>query len=682
MESAPRFPDALRGAFEPISVLGAGGFGTVWKARDRKLDRLLALKVLTVDLDLAGWRRFEDEASVLARFAHPALVRLYDAGRLEDGAWLALELLEGETLDRAVKALDDPGRRRDQAYAWLVHVAEGLAAMHAEGVVHRDVKPPNLMVTRDRRAVLLDFGLARPMDRTAVTAEGRMVGTLAFSAPERLRGRDATPASDWYAWGVTLYAAIERRLPWGTATMLEALGGRPLPRPGFQTLGPGDPLRALIERCLATDPGDRPASLAELRDPAPAGASGEATIREERVSSAARPGTPPAIAITPSSPGPARRPVGAALALVGIASVLGFLAGRQAERPPGPLAPAEPPPAPRRASGRAELEEARARLAAFHPLPDPLAGRSLGRFEVELARWLTGGDAAEVLGDMTVAVVSWLDERDRAGDWPDGLPEEAVGALSGLLLVELDKDAMEVLVAVGALARGRKASEQALLGDPAVLATIQEKLEEVKGRARSALSRIEPWKGDREPLARLLARTQLAAVFARHLLEVEAEAVLARLEDLADPVERAHATQTLLSLVGWNPIRKVLRCEDTERVYLTARAEALASRLPGDGPEGRAALLARTLYRWMRVADDCTFPIDEEALARLAEVADALVADGEAGRGWKLAMEHFANIHSNHPTLLLRLPQEATASLVKVAKHLYPVADGARRNDP
>lgn len=230
--------------------------GWVVLAHDRELDRLVAVK-LSLLSEPATRRRFLREAETLSRIQHPHVVRVFEAGEARDGAYVVMEFLEGASLEDE-PALGDP-------LEVLRPIAGALEAVHEHGLIHRDLKPGNIVRAGDGRPVLIDFGLILDAEQTALTKAGSFVGTVAYMAPERLReGAAVTAAVDWYAWGVTAYQLLEGRAPFAPqAVAAWALAGERPPLE-FSRSAPGDPLRVVIEACMDEDPAARPRSLAEV----------------------------------------------------------------------------------------------------------------------------------------------------------------------------------------------------------------------------------------------------------------------------------------------------------------------------------------------------------------------------------------------------------------------------------
>ena len=251
------------GPYEIVSRLGAGGMGEVWSARDTRLDRLVAVKVLPAELahDAQFRLRFEREARTISQLSHPHICTLYDVG--DD--FLVMELLEGETLaDRIARGpLPMP-----EVLRLGVQVAQALAQAHRMGVVHRDLKPANVMVTKGG-AKLLDFGLARSAEVVSVdgatqhkplTREGTILGTFQYMAPEQLEGQEADARTDIFALGALLYEmATGRRAFEGktkTSLIAQIVSAEPKPLRELQPLTP-PAFEHVVSRCLSKDPEER-----------------------------------------------------------------------------------------------------------------------------------------------------------------------------------------------------------------------------------------------------------------------------------------------------------------------------------------------------------------------------------------------------------------------------------------
>jgi hypothetical protein len=250
-------PEELQERYELQRELGRGGMGAVWLVRDRRFDRVAALKLLLRPDDSTLLRRFRREAESLAALRHPNVLQLYDYGLVGEEPYLVTEFLSGRSLEDGVEPAD--------AVAALLEVASALEAVHAAGLVHRDLKPANVVLAGDGRAVLVDFGLAFRSDRTALSVTGSVSGTVGYLSPEQLRGADARPATDWYSWGATLYAVHEGQAPHRIGDMPALLAGKDRP-PVFSVIDPVSGVARTVLRCLDHDPAVRPGSRAALED--------------------------------------------------------------------------------------------------------------------------------------------------------------------------------------------------------------------------------------------------------------------------------------------------------------------------------------------------------------------------------------------------------------------------------
>jgi len=263
------------GDFEILSLLGAGGMGEVYRARDRRLDRDVAIKVLPqfVSLDPERLRRFEQEAKAAAALNHPSILAVFQMGSYQGAPYLVSELLEGETLREQVKRGPIPPKK---AIDYGVQIARGLAAAHEKSIVHRDLKPENLFVTRDGRIKILDFGLAKLMHsesetqftkQTLDTRPGAVLGTVGYMAPEQVRGLAADHRSDIFAFGAILYEMLAGRRafqkPTSADTMSAILNEDPPPIPETAPQAPLALQRA-VHRCLEKSPDQRFQSASDL----------------------------------------------------------------------------------------------------------------------------------------------------------------------------------------------------------------------------------------------------------------------------------------------------------------------------------------------------------------------------------------------------------------------------------
>jgi eukaryotic-like serine/threonine-protein kinase len=218
----------LAGRYRLERVLGAGGMATVWLARDERLWRAVAVKILseTLAADSVYVRRFRREARVAAGLSHPNLVKVYDFGSEDDRPYLAMEYVDGGSLAERISA----GTARGLDLRRLAReLLQALDHIHSAGVVHRDVKPGNVLIARDGTAKLTDFGIAQPEGATRLTSTGLVIGTRSFIAPEVERGEPATTRSDLYSCAMVLRATIGDRRSGELADLVSCLGD---PEPG------------------------------------------------------------------------------------------------------------------------------------------------------------------------------------------------------------------------------------------------------------------------------------------------------------------------------------------------------------------------------------------------------------------------------------------------------------------
>jgi serine/threonine protein kinase/Tol biopolymer transport system component len=266
------------GAFTILELLGTGGMGEVYRARDTRLDRFVAIKVLSPELDMAphGRERFEREARAISQLSHPRICTVHDLGVAEiegrAARFLVMELLEGETL--ATRIANVP-LSVEESLGWAIDIADALAAAHSRGIVHRDLKPANVMVTSSG-VKLLDFGLAQlrlperaasPPDQSLTTA-GHVFGTLPYMSPEQLRGEGVDARTDVFAFGALLHEMLTGRPPFVAATeaaLIAAILEHDPPRASdAQPLAPPG-LDRIVRKCLAKHPDDRWQTARDLR---------------------------------------------------------------------------------------------------------------------------------------------------------------------------------------------------------------------------------------------------------------------------------------------------------------------------------------------------------------------------------------------------------------------------------
>ncbi|HEX9149886.1 MAG TPA: serine/threonine-protein kinase, partial [Thermoanaerobaculia bacterium] len=266
------------GPYEILAPLGAGGMGEVYRARDSRLGRDVALKVLPQELseDRDRLSRFEQEARSASALNHPNIVTVHDIGRSDSTSYIAMELVDGRTLRELAAPGPMPTRR---ILGIAAQIAEGLAKAHAAGIVHRDLKPENVMVSKDGFVKILDFGLAKlvepesgglsvmPTLAKPETHPGVVMGTVAYMSPEQASGEPVDFRSDQFSLGSILYEITSGQRPFQKKTAAETMSA--IIREEADPIGKvrpevPPPLRWIVERCLAKDPEERYASTRDL----------------------------------------------------------------------------------------------------------------------------------------------------------------------------------------------------------------------------------------------------------------------------------------------------------------------------------------------------------------------------------------------------------------------------------
>jgi serine/threonine protein kinase len=306
----------VAGRYRLDRLVGRGGTAEVWQATDTSLGRTVALKLVTAPHDASAVRA-ADEARTLAQLSHPSLVQVYDAGTDDEGRpWVVMEFVQGDTLADAMRRGPLPVARVAEVGA---AVAEGLAHVHARGLLHRDVKPANVLLGRDGTVKLTDFGIARLVDAAKVTSTGLMVGTASYLAPEQVSGEPVGPAVDVYALGLVLLEALtgirEYDGPAVEAAMARLHRDPTLPA----SLPPG--FAPVIAALTAREPADRPTAAEAAR--ALRGLQvGDATT----VLAPPRPAARTTALPSPAAPAPARSRTGWWVAAAAVV-VLGLGAG-------------------------------------------------------------------------------------------------------------------------------------------------------------------------------------------------------------------------------------------------------------------------------------------------------------------------------------------------------------------
>jgi serine/threonine-protein kinase len=260
----------LAGRYRLEDVIGRGGMSTVYRATDRILQRTVAVKVMSAALaedDPTHVARFEREARAAASLVHPGIVTVYDTGVDGDQRFIAMEFVDGESLAKVIaqRAPLEPERAKEIT----AQVADALEAAHRAGLVHRDVKPGNVMIARDGSAKVLDFGIARVADAGSITRTATLLGTAAYMAPEHALGSAVDARSDIYSLGCLLYAMLTGGPPFSgevaAAVMHQQVNAIPRP-PSEANPRVSRDLDALVLQMLAKSPAERPQSAAEVRD--------------------------------------------------------------------------------------------------------------------------------------------------------------------------------------------------------------------------------------------------------------------------------------------------------------------------------------------------------------------------------------------------------------------------------
>jgi serine/threonine protein kinase len=252
--------------YKILEKLGEGGMGVVYKARDTKLGRTVALKFLPKHLlcDSEAKSRFENEAKAASALNHPNITTIYEINEAEEECFICMEYVEGKSIKELIK---EKTFSIQEILNISLHIAEGLNAAHRKGIVHRDIKSDNIMLTHDGSAKITDFGLVKLKGVPKVTRTGTTVGTVAYMSPEQARGEEVDHRTDIWSLGVVLYEMLTGQLPFKgdyEATIIyEILNGEPKAIQWFRADVP-DHVVALVSRLLEKDPAHRLSSAKEI----------------------------------------------------------------------------------------------------------------------------------------------------------------------------------------------------------------------------------------------------------------------------------------------------------------------------------------------------------------------------------------------------------------------------------
>lgn len=648
--------------FQPVCLLGAGGYGAVWRARQRSLEREVALKVVHSTHHDPTWRqRFEREARLTSGLLHPSIVRVLDFDPAGDHPYIAYELVEGGTLEERLQLAPRPPL--GDCLRWMGGIAEALALAHGAGVLHRDVKPANILLRPDGSAALADFGLARAdQGGEVLTRTGVMVGTPLYLAPECWHGAPATAASEQFSLAAVLYRAVLGRPLFELGTVLESLlqletEGLRIP----QDVDLPRPLAWLLTRALAHDPTERFASMAQLSRelakaalPEPA-ATATATAARPRLSPrASTPASPPE-----APPRRSRAPLAAAAAALAllVAKVGG---GTGWHRAPPPAPAPDPGPAAAAAAPPDELRTTLEALATAHRLPDGSMPRALrgGSYQDHLAEAVE--EALEPRFTMRLRrLLAGLGERYRQGAADARLEREVLPFIRHL---EIDLSMLERFARGASVpGMGYPALRDRLGADADV--RVGERLKEVGETLREVL----PTAADcPAPLLEIFGRLEGserregAASLSGRALEL-----LERGAPGMDPV--AMAWVALNALPSW---AEGTASECTRNFGILDRARAAAMGDGGDPVEAQV-LACRVAWRWLLLERRCpdqgppSGARFEDLVARVEGGASRAPAATLPYLTWMLerdAQSIFSSQASKHP--------EALAALARLARRL------------
>ncbi|NEN05287.1 serine/threonine protein kinase [Diaminobutyricibacter tongyongensis] len=252
------------GRYELQSRIAIGGMGEVWQATDLVIGRTVAIKILKDEYlgDPGFLERFRAEARHAALVNHEGIANVFDYGEEEGSAYLVMELVPGEALSTVLER--EHVLSTDKVLDIVAQTAAALHAAHAAGLVHRDIKPGNLLITPDGRVKITDFGIARIADQVPLTATGQVMGTVQYLSPEQASGHPASPTTDIYSLGIVAYECLAGRRPFTGESQVAIAMAQINEAPPELPLTVSEPVRNLVFACIAKNPADRPASAAHL----------------------------------------------------------------------------------------------------------------------------------------------------------------------------------------------------------------------------------------------------------------------------------------------------------------------------------------------------------------------------------------------------------------------------------
>ncbi len=301
----------LGGRFQLTTRIAIGGMGEVWKAKDLVLGRIVAIKVLKEEYtgDPGFLQRFRAEARHTALLNHEGIANVFDYGEEEGSAYLVMELVPGQPLSSIIE--HEQVLSPDRTLSLIAQTARALSVAHAQGLVHRDIKPGNLLIMPDGRVKVTDFGIARLADQVPLTQTGQVMGTAQYLAPEQATGQTATGASDIYSLGIIGYECLTGHRPFSgesqIAIALAQVNDAPPPLPETLPM----PVRALLMSMLAKDPKNRPANAIKLSEAVEAIRNGDISAAHAAV---------PGMLLFEAATGPITAPVDIATAPTGVIS--------------------------------------------------------------------------------------------------------------------------------------------------------------------------------------------------------------------------------------------------------------------------------------------------------------------------------------------------------------------------